>query len=104
MNVNEILLGVVVIIVLLSGITFWFAFYYRGQVKALKEEARKIKHEFLRDSMKMTEERDRAIRDQSMVIKRRDKAIEKLKKQIKQHEEVIKQHRGAIKSEDDAKR
>ncbi|WP_208435901.1 hypothetical protein [Bartonella phoceensis] len=104
MSVNEVLLGVMIIIVLLSGITFRFAFYYRDQVKILKEEARKIKHDFLRDSMKMTEERDRAIRDQSMVIKRRDQAIEKLKKQIKQHEGIIKQHQEEIKSKNDVKR
>ncbi|WP_455480389.1 hypothetical protein V3564_04405 [Bartonella sp. B12(2025)] len=104
MMVNGILLGAVIVVLLFSGIMFWFAFYYRDQVKALKEEARKIKHEFFRGSMKVTKERDRAIREQNMVIKRRDQAIEKLKKQIKQYEETIQQHKEAIKSEDDVKR
>ncbi|MBB5073180.1 uncharacterized protein HemX [Bartonella callosciuri] len=104
MDMNEILLGAVIIVLLFSGVMFRFVFYYRDQVKALNEEVRKIKHEFLRDSMKLTEERDRAIREQNMVIKRRNQAIEKLKKQIKQYEEVIKQYQEAVKSEDNTKR
>ncbi len=83
MSVNDILLGVVIVVLFFSGITFRFSLYYRNQVKALKEHSRKIKHEFLRDSMKMTEERDRAIREQSMVIKRRDQTIEKLKNKLR---------------------
>ncbi|AFR26575.1 hypothetical protein MF1_03790 [Bartonella quintana] len=104
MSVNEILLGTVLVVLLFSGVMFRFALYYRDQVKAFQEEARKIKHEFLRDSMKMTEERNRAIREQSVVIKRRDQTIEKLKKQIKQYEEVMKQNQDAIKSEDEVKK
>ncbi|MBB4076968.1 DNA primase large subunit [Bartonella fuyuanensis] len=101
MSINEILSGLMVVVLLFSGIIFRFTLYYRGQVKALKKESRRIKHEFLRDSMKMTEERDRAIREQSMVIKRRDQAIEKLKKQIKQYEENEKKSQKVLKSEDD---
>ncbi|UNE53696.1 hypothetical protein [Bartonella machadoae] len=86
MSVNEILLGVVIVVFLFSGIMFRFACYYRSQVKALKEEVRKLKHDFLRDSMKMNEERDRMIKEKSMMVKRRDQAIEKLKRQIKQYE------------------
>lgn len=76
MNINEILLGAMMVVLLFSGVIFRFALYYRGQIKALKEESRRIKHEFLRDSMKMTEERDRVLREQNMVIKRREQAIE----------------------------
>ncbi|WP_375613354.1 MULTISPECIES: hypothetical protein [unclassified Bartonella] len=101
MSVNEILLGAMIVVLLCSGVIFRFSLYYRSQVKILKEESRRIKHEFLRDSMKMTEERDRAIREQSMVIKRRDQAIEKLKKQIKQYEKNEKKYKKMLKSEDD---
>lgn len=59
-----------------------------------------MKHEFLRDSIKMTEERDRTLREQNMVIKRRDQAIEKLKKQIRQYEENEKKYQKVLKSED----
>ncbi|PIT69837.1 hypothetical protein [Bartonella tribocorum] len=101
MNVNEILLGVMIVVLLFSGVIFRFSSYYRSQIKALKEDARRIKHEFLRDSMKMTEERDRALREQNMVIKRRDKTIEKLKKRIKQYEENEKKYQKGLKFEDD---
>lgn len=103
MNINEILWVVVVVVLLFSGIILRFALYYRDQAKAFQEEARKIKHEFLRDSMKITEERDRAIREQNMVIKRRDQAIAKLKQRLKQYEEAMQQHQEEIKSQDEAK-
>ncbi|WP_019222400.1 hypothetical protein [Bartonella rattaustraliani] len=104
MSVNEILLGVVIVVLFFSWGMFRSVSYYRIQVKALKEEARKMKHAFLRETMKMTEERERAIREQSMVIKRREQAIEKLKKQVKQYEKVIKQYKEKVQVEDEEKR
>ncbi|MBX4335069.1 hypothetical protein [Bartonella raoultii] len=103
MSANEILLGAMVVILLFSGGMVLFALYHRNKVKALKEEARKMRHNFLRDSMKLTEERDRIMREKNIVIKRRDQVIEKLKKQIKQYEEIIQQHQDIIKFKDDAK-
>ncbi|WP_144752880.1 MULTISPECIES: hypothetical protein [Bartonella] len=100
MSVNEILLGAMIIVLLFIGVIFRFSLYYRSQIKVLKEESRRIKHEFLKDSMKMTEERDRTFREQNMVIKRRDQAIKKLKKQIKQYEENEKKYQKVLKSED----
>lgn len=100
MSVNEILLGAMIVVLLFSGVIFRFSLYYRSQIKALKEESRRMKHEFLKDSMKMTEERDRTFREQNMVIKRRDQAIEKLKKQIRQYEENEKKYQKVLKSED----
>ncbi|EJF83035.1 hypothetical protein [Bartonella rattimassiliensis] len=103
MDVNEILLGAVVVVLLFSGVIFRFSLYYRSQVKTIKEETRRIRHKFLKNSMKMTEERDRAVREQNMMIKRRDKTIEELKKQIKQYEENEKKYQKMLKPEDDNK-
>lgn len=103
MSANGILLGAMGVVLLFSGGTVLFALYYRNKIKALKEEARKMKYDFLRDSMKMNEERDRIMREKNIVIKRRDQVIEKLKKQIKQYEEVIPQHQDMMKFEDDVK-
>ncbi|KEC54632.1 hypothetical protein [Bartonella koehlerae] len=104
MSINEVLWVIMIVVLLFSGVILRFALYYRDQAKAFQEEARNIKHEFLRDSIKITEERDRAIREQNMVIKRRDQAIAKLKRQVKQYEEVMQQHQEKIKSKDEAKK
>ncbi|WP_019221461.1 hypothetical protein [Bartonella senegalensis] len=103
MSINEILWIGVVIVLLFGGVILRFVLYYRGQAQAFQEEARKIKHEFLRDSMRINEERDRAIREQNMVIKRRDQTIAKLKQQVKQYEEAMQQHQEEINAEDEAK-
>ncbi|EJF81069.1 hypothetical protein [Bartonella doshiae] len=103
MSVNEILLiavSMVGVVMLFSGIIFRFVLFYRNQIKILQEEARKMRHDILRDSMKMTEERNRMVREYNMVIQKRDQTIEKLRKKVKQCEDVVKQCQEAIKPED----
>ncbi|WP_375642681.1 hypothetical protein [Bartonella sp. CM100XJJH] len=95
MSLNEILWIAVVSVLLLSGVMFRIALYYRDQVKALKELIENLKFEIrvlkeeCNGAMKIIGERNEDIRKYEAEIKERDKLIKKFKQQTEEHEKAF---------------
>ncbi|WP_051149426.1 hypothetical protein, partial [Bartonella birtlesii] len=68
MSLNEILPIALVVMLFISAGILRFAFSYREQVKDLKEEAKKKKNEFLRETVELTHERDAAVKEQNRAV------------------------------------
>ncbi|WP_375618850.1 MULTISPECIES: hypothetical protein [unclassified Bartonella] len=104
MSSNEILWIAVVSVLLLSGVMFRIALYYRAQVKALSEEiqylmarVKKVNTDFILGNRNMIYECDADIGKSAAEIKQlkqeieeRDEEIKQLKQELKPRDEAVK--------------
>ncbi|WP_375696108.1 hypothetical protein, partial [Bartonella sp. AC67GZZY] len=90
MSSNEILWIAVVSVLLLSGVMFRIALYYRAQVKALKEQVQDINKKMKENEFRYLMESKQTIDECDADLEERDKEIKELKQKIDAYREDFK--------------